>query len=66
MASQQRWLVIGSVLLAISLFWLAVAQISHARRRALTFLVGLAFFGAGVSWLLIVGAVYALFSGGAL
>jgi len=66
MASQQRWLVIGSVLLAISLFWLAVAQVSHARRRALTFLVGLAFFGAGVSWLLIVGAVYALFGGGAL
>lgn len=65
MASQQRWLVVGNVLLAISLFWLAVAQITHARRRALTFVVGLAFFGAGVSWLLVVGAVYALFSGGA-
>ena len=65
MAYEQPWLVVGSVLLAISLFWLAVAQITHARRRALTFVVGPAFFGTGGSWLLVVGAVYALLNGGA-
>jgi hypothetical protein len=66
LASQQRWLVVGGVLLAISLFWLAPAQISHARRRLLTLGVGLAFFAAGVTWFLIVGVVFALLKGAAL
>jgi hypothetical protein len=66
MASQQRWLVIGSVLLAISLFWLAVAQITHARRLVLTFIVGLDFFGTGIAWFLIVGGVFALLDRAAL
>lgn len=66
LASQQRWLVVGSVLLAISLFWLAVAQISRTRRRFLSFLVGLAFFAVSLSWFLIVGVVFAVLEGGAL
>jgi hypothetical protein len=66
LAAQQRWLVVGSVCLAISLFWLALAQISHARRRLISFLVGLGFFGASLVWFLIVGLVFALLGGGAL
>ena len=66
LASQQRWLVVGSVLLAVSLFWLAMAQISRGHRRLLSFLVGLAFFGTGVLWFLIVGLAFAVLGGGAL
>ena len=66
LAAQQRWLVVGSVLLAVSLFWLAMAQISRGRRRLLSFLVGLAFFGTGALWFLIVALAFAILAGGAL
>lgn len=65
LGAQQRWLVVGSVLLAISLFWLALAQISHSRRRLLTFFVGLGFFAASLFYLLVVSVVFALLQGGA-
>ena len=65
LAGQQRWLVIGSVQLAISLFWLALAQISHARRRLLSFFVGLGFFAFSLFWFLVVGIVFALLQAGA-
>jgi hypothetical protein len=66
LASQHRWLVVGSVLLAVSLFWLAIAQIGRGRRRLLSFLVGLACFGTGALWFLIVGLAFAFLAGGAL
>lgn len=65
LGAQQLWLVVGSVLLAISLFWLALAQISHGRRRLLTFFVGLGFFAASLFYLLVVSIVFALLQGGA-
>jgi hypothetical protein len=62
--AQQRWLVVGSVLLAISLFWLGLAQISGARRRFVTMLIGLSFYGLGLVWFLGVEAVFLVMRGG--
>ena len=50
-ASEQRWLTVGTVLLAISLFWLGLAELLSGRRRMTnltigvgTYLFGLLFF----------------------
>lgn len=56
--AQQRWLVVGSVLLAISLFWLGLAQISGARKRFVTMLIGLFFYGLGLVWFFGVEAIF--------
>lgn len=48
--SQQRWLVVGSVLLALSLFWLALAEVSSERRRGWQFTLGLGIYLLGILW----------------
>lgn len=58
--AQQRWLLIGSILLAISLFWLTVSQFL-SNQRMLAFSAGCFFFIVGVLWLVI----YLLQAGGA-
>lgn len=58
--AQQRWLLVGSILLAISLFWLTVSQIA-ANQRMLAFSAGCFFFLVGMLWLII----YLLQTGGA-
>lgn len=50
--SQLRLTVIGTVLLAGSLFWLALAQITRERTRKLALILGLAIFGVSVIWFL--------------
>lgn len=58
--AEQRWLLIGSILLAFSLFWLTVSQIiSH--RRMPSFYTGCFFFLVGILWVII----YLLQTGGA-
>ena len=64
--AQQRWLVVGSVLLAISLFWLGLAQISGARKRFVTMLIGLFFYGLGLFWYFGVEAVFWILRRGSL
>jgi hypothetical protein len=64
--AQQRWLVVGSVLLAISLFWLGLAQISGARKRFVTMLIGLLFYGLGLVWFLGVEAIFLFLRRGGL
>lgn len=56
--SEQRWLVIGSILLAVSLFWLALAEVSDDRMRVLEFVVGLGIYLFGVAWFLVVELVF--------
>jgi len=56
--SEQRWLVIGSVLLAVSLFWLALAEISSERLRSWGFVIGLGVYLFGVVWFLGVEIVF--------
>lgn len=48
--SEQRWLVIGSILLAVSLFWLALAEVSSERLRTVEFVLGLAVYVIGIVW----------------
>jgi len=48
--SQQRWLVVGSVILAVSLFWLALAEVSSERLRGWEFTLGLGIYLVGILW----------------
>ena len=52
--AEHRWLVVGTVLLAISLFWLALAEITQDRSRRMALSLGLAVFIFGVAWFAIV------------
>ena len=58
--SQQRWLVIGSILLAVSLFWLALAEVSREGVRTIEFVIGLAVYLIGVLWFLGVEVIFFL------
>ncbi|HXQ33937.1 MAG TPA: hypothetical protein VN843_07995, partial [Anaerolineales bacterium] len=56
--SQQRWLGVGSVFLAVSLFWLALAEVSSERLRGWQFTLGLVTFLVGVLWFIGVELVF--------
>ena len=56
--SQQRWLVVGSVLLAVSLFWLALAEVGNERRRGWQFTLGLVIYFVGILWFVGVELVF--------
>lgn len=56
--SQQRWLVVGSVILAVSLFWLALAEVSNERARGWQFTLGLVVYFVGVLWFVGVELVF--------
>ena len=58
--AEQRWLVIGSILLALSLFWLTLAETGGERLRTLKFVVGLGVYLFGVTWFLGVEFVFFL------
>src|SRR5215203_1209849 len=47
-ASEQRWLTIGTVLLAVSLFWLGMAEILTGRARVANLTIGLGVYLFGV------------------
>lgn len=48
--AQHRQLIVGTVLLAVGLFWLALAEISRDRGRRTAMIIGLAFFAIGLGW----------------
>jgi len=58
--AEQRWLVVGSVMLAVSLFCLAVAEISRERLRIWGFIFGLGVYLAGFAWFLGVEIIFFL------
>ena len=62
--AEQRWLVIGSILLALSLLWLTLAEINE-RLRGIEFVIGLATYVFGVAWFLGVEFVFFLLRRGA-
>ncbi len=62
--AEQRWLTIGSILLALSLFWLAVAEVSGERVRMWEILLGLGIFALGVLWFLGVEVFFLVMRGG--
>jgi hypothetical protein len=53
-ASEQRWLTVGTVLLAISLLWLGLAELLSGRRRVINLTLGLGTYLLGVLFFLIV------------
>jgi len=65
-SSEQRWLTIGAVLLALSLFWLALAQIGGGGGRLLTMVIGLGIYGFGLLWFAIVEVLFVVSRGGVL
>jgi hypothetical protein len=61
--NQQRWLTMGTVLLAITLFWLVLAQIG-GRARVLTLLIGVSVYLLGLLWFLVVEVIFWIGRGG--
>lgn len=64
--SEQRWLTVVTVLLAISLFWLALAEIGGKRLRLTNLIIGVGVYLFSLLTLGIVEAVFFFLRGGAL
>ena len=64
--SEQRWLMMGTVLLALSLFWLALSQVGGSRLRLGTLGIGVLIFLAGLAWFFFVEVLFFFLRGGAL
>jgi len=56
-SSEQRWLTVGTVLLAISLFWLGLAEFLSGRGRAVNLTLGIGVYVLGLLFFLIVEIV---------
>ena len=65
-ASEQRWLTIGTVLLAISLFWLGLAEILPGRGRNTNMTLGIGVYLLGLLFFLVVELVFIWGRGGVL
>jgi len=65
-ANEKRWLTILSVLLAIALFWLGMAEITAGRWRVLNLAVGVALWVVGIGAFLIIEAWFVTSRGGIL
>jgi hypothetical protein len=64
--AEQRWLVVGTILIAVSLFWLGLSQLSHLRSRILILVLGVTVYGIGLVWSLGVEFVFFILRGGVL
>jgi hypothetical protein len=64
-ALEQRWLTMGLVLLAISLFWLAISELNKNRSQVVAFLIGLGIYLFGLIWIVIVEIIFSIIRGGA-
>ena len=64
--AEQRWLTVASVLLAISLFWLALAELGGKRMRLTMLIIGVAVYAAGLGLFAVIEIVFFLLRGGAL
>lgn len=65
-ASEQRWLTVGTVLLAISLFWLGLAEILSGRGRSVNLTLGIGVYLIGLLFFLIVELIAIWGRGGVL
>jgi hypothetical protein len=64
--AEQRWLTVATVLLAISLFWLALAEISGKRLRTPTLIIGVGVYAIGLAALAVIEVVFFFLRGGVL
>lgn len=65
-AAEQRWLTVGTVLLAISLFWLGLAEILSGRGRMVNLTLGIGVYLLGLIFFLVVELVSIWGRGGVL
>lgn len=65
-SSEQRWLTVGVILLAISLFWLALSQLDIKRSRLVTFGIGVGIYLFGLVWFGLVEIIFFFVRGGVL
>jgi len=65
-SSEQRWLTVGVVLLAISLFWLALSQLDTNRSRLVTLAIGAGIYLFGLIWFGLVELIFFSVRGGVL
>jgi hypothetical protein len=56
--AEQRWLLIGTILMAVSLFWLGLSQLSHLRPRILILILGVLIYIFGLAWSLGVEGIF--------
>jgi hypothetical protein len=64
--NEQRWLVVGTILIAISLFWLGLSQVTRLRVRTLILVLGILLYGIGLVWSVGVELAFFIQRGGAL
>ena len=64
--AEQRWLIVASVLLAISLFWLALAEVGGKKLRLTILIIGAGVYTLGLAALVVIEAVFIILRGGAL
>jgi hypothetical protein len=64
--AEQRWLVVGTILITVSLFWLGLSQLSHLRSRVLILVLGVLVYGIGLVWSLGVEVFFFILRGGVL
>lgn len=65
-SSEQRWLTVGTVLLAISLFWLGLSEILSGRGRTVNFTIGIGMYVLGILFLIVVEVIAIWGRGGVL
>lgn len=63
---EQRWLTVDLVLLAISLFWLALAELNTGRSRMTMFIIGVGIYLFSIAWFSIVETMIIITRGGVL
>ena len=64
--AEQRWLTVGVILLAISLFWLALSELSAKRSRLIMLMIGMGIYLFGVAWFAVVELIFFSLRGGVL
>lgn len=65
-SAEQRWLTVAIVLLAISLFWLALAEINSGRSRLIMLSIGLGIYFISVAFFGMVELIFIVTRGGVL
>jgi hypothetical protein len=64
--AEQRWLTVATVLLAVSLFWLALAEIGGKRFRTVTLVIGAGVYAVSLAALAVIELLFVFLRGGVL
>ena len=64
--AEQRWLTVGVILLAISLFWLALSELGANRSRLVMLTIGMGVYLFGIAWFAVAEIIFFSVRGGLL